>query len=338
MLKLYMDPGHGGSDPGAVANGLQEKVLTLIIAKKIRDELKNYEGVQVRLSRDSDETLSLSQRTNDANAWGADYLLSIHINAGGGAGFESYTYNGSYSGKSETNRLRGIVHDEIMDAIGGRDRGEKEANFHMVRESSMPALLTENLFIDNKEDAEKLKSDAFLDKIALGHVSGIVKAFGLGKASSKPEPKPESDPDDSLLKEGSRGSTVKERQKRLKELGYYTGRIDGIFGPLTESAVIKFQRDQGIAVDGIIGPITRSKLKSAKRKSRGIPVKGRIEIVNVSHAAYICDRPSSTDSKNLATIEKGKEINISGSIPGWWEVIYEGRRAYVNEKYGRRIK
>jgi N-acetylmuramoyl-L-alanine amidase len=187
MVKIFIDPGHGGTDPGAVSNGLQEKDLTLKIAKKIRDKLADYKGVQVKMSRTSDKTLSLKQRTDMANSWGADYVISVHINAGGGTGFESFTYNGSYKNKSETNRKRSILHDEIMRQLGDvRDRGKKEGNLHMVRETRAQSVLTENLFIDNAGDAKLLKQDAWLDRIAQGHVNGIVKIFGLTKETKKP--------------------------------------------------------------------------------------------------------------------------------------------------------
>lgn len=78
--------------------------------------------------------------------------------------------------------------------------------------------------------------------------------------------------------------------------------------------------------------------KPVTDRVNGITVRGQIEIVGVKNAAYICDRPSSTNSKNLATIGLGKKIKIAGSVPGWWEVIYNGRRAYVNEKYGRLLR
>lgn len=184
MVKIFIDAGHGGTDPGAVANGLREKDLTLTLALKTRNMLNDeYDGHSVMLSRMTDKTLSLPERTNMANNWGANYLVSIHINAGGGTGFESYTYNGNYSGKAETNRLRSIVHDEIVKETGFRNRGKKEANFHMVRESKMSACLTENGFIDHSADAGKLKSDAFLTKIARGHAAGIAKALGLRRKS-----------------------------------------------------------------------------------------------------------------------------------------------------------
>ncbi|MFC4387535.1 N-acetylmuramoyl-L-alanine amidase [Gracilibacillus marinus] len=187
MTKIYIDAGHGGTDPGAVGNGLREKDLTLAISKKIKDLLNDYDNTQVKLSRTSDKTLSLNQRTDDANAWGADLLVSVHINAGGGQGYEDFTYNGQYKGKERTTAYQNIINDEVVKATGFSNRGKKQANFHMVRESTMPAILTENGFIDNRSDADKLKSDAFINKIAQGHVNGIVKIFGLKKKSvSKP--------------------------------------------------------------------------------------------------------------------------------------------------------
>lgn len=181
MVKIFIDPGHGGSDPGAQGNGLQEKNLTLQISKRIRDMLLEYENVQVKLSREGDQTLSLKQRTDMANSWGADYLLSIHINASGGTGYEDYRYD-KITASSTTGRIQETIHYEIMAAIkayGVRDRGAKSANFHMVRESNMPALLTENLFIDNVADASLLKQSTFINAIARGHVNGLVKMFNL---------------------------------------------------------------------------------------------------------------------------------------------------------------
>lgn len=190
MVKIFIDPGHGGSDPGATANGLREKDLTLKISQKISDYLKEYKGVSVKLSRTTDKTLSLKQRTDMANRWGADYLLSVHINAGGGTGYEDYIYN-SLSNTSRTAKLRDTIHAEIVKAIGNvRNRGKKKANFHMLRESKMPAMLSENLFIDTKTDADKLKSNAFLNKIARGHAVGIAKAFNLKKKVKKVSNKP----------------------------------------------------------------------------------------------------------------------------------------------------
>lgn len=148
MVKIFIDPGHGGSDAGAVSNGIQEKNITLQIAKKVQDILQNeYSNVSIRMSRTGDSTVSLSERTNAANSWGADYYLSIHINAGGGTGFESYVYTGV---GTPTTTYQTQIHSAVISSTNFQDRGKKQANFHVLRETTMPAILTENGFIDTK--------------------------------------------------------------------------------------------------------------------------------------------------------------------------------------------
>ncbi|WP_262175707.1 N-acetylmuramoyl-L-alanine amidase [Saccharococcus sp. Marseille-Q5394] len=186
MVKIYIDPGHGGTDPGASANGLKEKDLTLAIATRVKNMLVNeYSNATVRMSRTGDQTVDLPQRTNDANAWGANYYLSIHINAGGGTGYEDYIHN-LLSDSSTTAQLRNTIHAEIVKLIDMPNRGKKKENFHVLRESRMPAMLTENGFIDNATDAAKMKTSAWLDKAARGHVNGLAKALGLQKVSIPP--------------------------------------------------------------------------------------------------------------------------------------------------------
>jgi N-acetylmuramoyl-L-alanine amidase len=188
MVRIVLDAGHGGNDPGAVANGLKEKDLTLTIVKHIGRMLGEYENAEVFYTRTADRYLSLEERAAIANKLKADLLISVHINAGGGTGFESYIYNGNVSAKTIT--YQNVIHAEIMKAIGNvKDRGKKRANYAVLRETKMPAILTENLFIDNANDAAKLKSEQFLLQVAHGHVQGIVKAFGLKKkAKAKPQP------------------------------------------------------------------------------------------------------------------------------------------------------
>jgi N-acetylmuramoyl-L-alanine amidase len=180
--KIYIDPGHGGTDPGATGNGLQEKAVTLNIALQVRNILTaTYgTGVAVRMSRTTDITRSLQFRTDDANAWGANIFISIHINAGGGTGFESFRYP---TVGSTTLRLHDLMHANVIAGMrtvaAVTDRGKKTANFHVLRETVMPAILTENLFIDTVADANKLKNAAFITATARGHANGIARFFGL---------------------------------------------------------------------------------------------------------------------------------------------------------------
>ncbi|WP_400242568.1 N-acetylmuramoyl-L-alanine amidase [Niallia sp. JL1B1071] len=179
MVKIFIDPGHGGSDSGAVGNGLLEKNITLMIAQQISNILQNeYEDIAIRMSRTGDATVSLSERTDAANNWNADFYLSIHINAGGGTGFESYIYPGV---GAPTSTYQKAIHEQVVTMTGFNDRGMKSANFHVLRETHMPALLTENGFIDTTSDANRLKDSTFIVKIARGHVDGLEKAFSLTK-------------------------------------------------------------------------------------------------------------------------------------------------------------
>ncbi|MBT2661961.1 N-acetylmuramoyl-L-alanine amidase [Bacillus sp. ISL-45] len=182
MVKVFIDPGHGGTDPGAVGNGLREKDLTLQIATRVKNILiQEYDNVSVLMSRTGDQTVSLTERTNAANAWGANFLLSIHINAGGGTGYEDFIYPGV---GTPTTTYQSNIHAAVLALVDFYDRGKKTANFHMLRESNMPALLTENGFIDNSNDAAKLKSSSFIENIARGHANGIVKSFNLPKKAT----------------------------------------------------------------------------------------------------------------------------------------------------------
>ncbi|MBO2942825.1 N-acetylmuramoyl-L-alanine amidase [Paenibacillus sp. F411] len=183
MKKVWIDAGHGGKDPGAVANGLREKDIVLKIALGVKKQLEaEYEGVQVLMSRGSDVFLELSERTAAANKAGADILVSIHCNAGGGAGgFESFRYTNALS---ESVSFQSLLHQEIMAALkpyGITDRGQKSKNLHMVRESKMPAVLTENLFVDVAKDAGLMERQEIIVALIAGHVVGIAKHLDLKK-------------------------------------------------------------------------------------------------------------------------------------------------------------
>lgn len=217
LVKVFIDPGHGGSDVGASANGLMEKDLVLNIALSLRDQLEdNYQGVSTNLSRTTDTDVSLEERASLANEWGADYFVSIHVNAGGGEGFESYIWSGTFENKEETERLRSIVHDEIVERMDWRDRGKKEANYHVLRETEMPAVLTENGFIDNEQEAEQMRSESWIVDVAEAHAAGIAEALELEETSTQ-------ETDDTFYRvvAGSfeERSNAENRQEELNEQG-----------------------------------------------------------------------------------------------------------------------
>lgn len=184
MTKLVViDPGHGGSDPGATVNGLRECDVTLAIAKRIRSALLRDFDVDVKLTRRDNSTVSLGARSKFANDRNAAYFVSVHINAGGGNGYEDYIHDNA---GSRTADWRNDVHGAIAPFLqqrGVTDRGKKRANFAVLRETRMPAILTENLFIDTVSDANKLKDPSFLDGLAKAHARGIAAALNLPRAA-----------------------------------------------------------------------------------------------------------------------------------------------------------
>jgi len=182
---VVLDAGHGGHDPGAVANGLKEKDLTLDIVKRTINKLKKY-NVKVIATRTTDKFISLSGRASTANRNKADLFVSVHINSGGGTGFESFIYNGSI--QSSTKSFQHTLHKAIMNKINVKDRGKKSANFAVVRETNMPAVLTENLFVDG--DNKSLNKNSVLDNLAQGHADGIAEFLGLKKSSTSSKSKP----------------------------------------------------------------------------------------------------------------------------------------------------
>ncbi|SFS97835.1 N-acetylmuramoyl-L-alanine amidase [Marininema halotolerans] len=182
---MIIDPGHGGTDPGAVSGSFKEKDFTLTICLKVREYLlANYE-VTILMTRTTDKTVSLSTRTNYANTNHGDYYCSIHINAGGGTGWESYIYNGSVS--TFTINAQKTIHATVMGAIGAKydvkDRGKKKANFHVLREANMPAILLENLFIDTTKDLNLLRNSAFTNDLSKAIAIGLANALSLPKKS-----------------------------------------------------------------------------------------------------------------------------------------------------------
>lgn len=187
MKTVWIDAGHGGKDPGAVANGLKEKDITLRISLAIKQRLESqYTDVKVLLSRSADTDMTLKERTDKANKAGASILISVHCNAGGGeGGFESYRYTGA---SAISKSLQDILHKTIVMELkpyGVTDRGKKSKNLHMVRESKLPAVLTENLFVDVASDANKLKRQEVVEAIIQGHVKGIAQYFGLKPKGEK---------------------------------------------------------------------------------------------------------------------------------------------------------
>src|SRR5699024_7955186 len=193
MAKIVIDPGHGGRDSGAIGRNSKEKDNVLKVAKKLRTLLEGY-GHEVILTREGDGYLTLTQRANIANNRKADVFISLHNNSASNnkaTGFETFIYNGNVS--SKTKNLQTAVHDAIAKNIGIPNRGKKRANFAVLRQTKMPAVLVEYAFINNPSDEDILINR--VDDLAQWTCDGIIHALGgTVKAKSSNTPKPPKKP------------------------------------------------------------------------------------------------------------------------------------------------
>ena len=181
---ILVDIGHGITpqyklnDPGACGNNLIEANLNEIISNEVIDRLQNkYICEIIVLPRGQ-----LSDRTKYANKINADYLISFHCNSAtniNASGWESHIYTNPSSKSIEYQK---VIHNEVMSYLKNYnviDRGMKKSNFHILRESNMPAILLENLFVSSSNDAKLLKDNKFLDRLSVSIVNGLVKCFNL---------------------------------------------------------------------------------------------------------------------------------------------------------------
>ena len=171
---VVLDAGHGGSDPGCVQGEILEKDIALTITFLVKEKLEQN-GFAVILTRDTDETVSLSERVALTNQSGADCFVSIHCNMYADDasinGFECYSYR---SEKGE--KLAG----QIIDAANGysiANNGAMEGNYMVVRDTNIPAVLVETGYLSNPRECEALTTEEYQDMIAAAIADGIERMW-----------------------------------------------------------------------------------------------------------------------------------------------------------------
>lgn len=174
---ILLDPGHGGTDPGAVGiNGLREKEVVLAIAQSTAAELQRL-NLPVQLTRSDDRTLGLAERVAIAEQSRASHFVSIHANAlsldrPDVNGLETYHYPDSTASQA----LARVVHTNLLQTGLGRDRRVRAANFYVLRHSKIPAILVEVGFVTGQEDAPRLATAAHRVEVGKAIALGIVQA------------------------------------------------------------------------------------------------------------------------------------------------------------------
>lgn len=192
-LVVFIDPGHGGSDPGAIGGTHYEKNLNLEVAKKVRELLKQR-GIQVYMSRDKDIYVDLYERARMANDLEVDLFISIHHNSTNNkvddkSGIETYYYiykpeyppriNEDKHNDSErlekSRKLANIVQRKLVEYTGAKDGGIHRRSFAVVRETKMPAILLELGYINNPNERQKLISSTYQNELARAIADAVLE-------------------------------------------------------------------------------------------------------------------------------------------------------------------
>jgi N-acetylmuramoyl-L-alanine amidase len=171
---VVLDPGHGGDDPGAFAvGGTAEKKLTLEIARTTAKLLRQA-GATVYLTRDEDRRSGLEDITEFANKSGADIFISIHYNSMYTpeiSGTETYYFNPISRGFAEK------MHEAIVRGIKRKDHGLHRTPFFVVKNTNMPAVLIEPVYLSNPEESNLARSSDFQEELAGDIVKGVKEYF-----------------------------------------------------------------------------------------------------------------------------------------------------------------
>lgn len=190
MLKISGDAGHAGFGvtPGkrALDGSMYEWDFNNGCIKHFMDELSHYEGVAVLRVDDptGKRDVPLSERAKRVNDWGSNLHISFHGNAGQTTahGIETFVYP---SASAHNREVALTIHNHVINATGRRNRGLKTADFYILRETNMDALLIEGGFMTNAEELALMKTDAYRSKVGRAVAAGVVQAYGLKRRAEQ---------------------------------------------------------------------------------------------------------------------------------------------------------
>lgn len=180
LKKVFIDSGHSVNDPGAVGYETERK-LNIKISKYMHEHLLDTYECLVKLMDETIDSLTVIART--ANEWGADIVVSPHMNAGKGNGYESLVY-------SKSNKKLGQIFEKHVKAIGQNSRGVKyRPGLGLLRLTNAPAIIPEGAFVDNWTDIKDWNDDAELKKLGIAYAKATAEFLDLPlkkKASKTP--------------------------------------------------------------------------------------------------------------------------------------------------------
>lgn len=174
MARVFLSAGHGGSDPGAVAYGLREKDINLQTLLACKSELERH-GVTVVCSRTTDENDAVAEEVREANASGCDIAVSLHVNAGGGDGFEGW----HYPNNKNMEKLI-LLAEKYVKELGQNSRGAKPSSkLYFLKNTKMPAVIFESFFVDNNADNDIGDTVAEQRAFGVAYAKAILEYLGI---------------------------------------------------------------------------------------------------------------------------------------------------------------
>ncbi|MGI9862283.1 N-acetylmuramoyl-L-alanine amidase [Moorella naiadis] len=217
MTKIGIDPGHGGSDPGAVAAGeLQEKDVTLAVGLDLRHRLQGA-GLEVIMSRTEDVDVSLADRAQLFNREQVGLVVSLHVNSAAST-TANYVSTFILAPGGQAEKIANAIQPELVAATGWPDGGVREANFYILRQTDAPAVLVEMGFISNPATASLLATIATRQTLARAIYKGLAVYLGLP-------------PDVPMLPTDIQGNWAEAAIRRVIAAGIMSGYPDGSFRP-----------------------------------------------------------------------------------------------------------
>ncbi|MBS8265840.1 N-acetylmuramoyl-L-alanine amidase [Mesobacillus boroniphilus] len=195
-MKIMLDAGHGYNTPGKRSpDGMREYEFNRAVANYAKQLLANYKNVTVYFSHSDQRDVSLKARTDKANSLNVDIFVSIHANAFGGGGWsnvggiETFVYP---TRPPVAYQLAQKIQRNLVISTGLENRGVKTADFHVLRETKMDAVLVECGFMTNRNEIKLLRSETYRRTIAEGIVKALAEQFRLQrKANTAPTPAPD---------------------------------------------------------------------------------------------------------------------------------------------------
>lgn len=170
---IVIDPGHGGSDHGAIRNNISEKNITLDISKRVQ-KLLEKKGYEVYMTRETDETVSLQERVDISENVSPDIFVSIHVNSSNSEsphGLETHYY------KNNSLLLAKTVHASLLNNISANNRGLFKSKFYVINHTTAPAILVEIGFLSNPSERAQLVTESRKQATAKAIAEGINDYF-----------------------------------------------------------------------------------------------------------------------------------------------------------------